>query len=289
MGRAPCRRRGGLNMGHDVAMRATGRDARPEVWAGPECAFLRVDGSLRDQLALTGHDRRVDDIDRLAALGVRAVRHPVLWGRSPDPREATDWAWAEARLGRLAELGIEPVVGLLHHGFWPAGRLPTDPGWPEAFGRYAGEGAGRFPAVRRFIAINEPLTTARFGGLYGWWEPHEQDPATFADLLLAQCEGIVAATRAIRAVQADATIIVNEDIGRTYGTRRLTDQVRHYNERRWLTFDLLLGRVGPEHPMWSSLALSRSHVARLARLMAEPAPPDVLGVDHYVTSDRYLD
>ena len=67
----------------------------PGVWAGPECAFLTVGEWACDQLALTGHDRRVDDIDRLAALGISGVRYPVLWGRDGGTGEATDWGWAE--------------------------------------------------------------------------------------------------------------------------------------------------------------------------------------------------
>src|SRR4051794_19731227 len=158
--------------------------ATPAVWAGPECAFLTVGSWACDQLAFTGHDRRLDDLDRLAGLGVRGMRLPILWGRGGGA-EATDWRWAAERLERLSALGIEPMGGLLHHGFGPAGADPLDPSWPAAFGRYAAEVVGRFPGVRSFLPINEPLTTARFGGLYGWWRPYARDPGVFADLVLA--------------------------------------------------------------------------------------------------------
>jgi dTDP-4-dehydrorhamnose reductase len=263
--------------------------ARPAVWAGPECAFLTVGGWTCDELALTGHDRRADDVERLADLGVTAVRYPVLWGRGAAGGDGTDWAWAEDRLGRLADRGVEAVVGLVHHGFGPAGADPLDPGWPAALGAYAGDVARRFPGVRAFVPVNEPLTTARFGGLYGWWPPYERNPDVFAALLVAQCRGVAAAARAIRAVRHDATILVNEDVGHTFASPGLRHVADRHNERRWLSFDLLTGRVDRSHRAWSSLARTPALRRALDELRLEPAAPDILGVDHYVTSDRYLD
>jgi dTDP-4-dehydrorhamnose reductase len=261
----------------------------PEVWAGPECSWLHVGEWRCDQVALTGHDRRPEDLDALAGLGVRAVRYPVLWGRTEDPREATDWAWAEARLGRLAQLGVRPIVGLLHHGFGPEDADPLDPGWPAAFGRYAAEVARRFPAVTEFLPVNEPLTTARFAGLYGWWPPYGRDHDTFVRLVLAQAEAHVAAARAIRTVNPDARILVNEDLGRTVGGPGCEAAARRDTERRWWTFDLLNGRVHPGHALWQAAkALPRGRRI-LDGLRLDPDVPDVLGIDYYVTSDRYLD
>jgi DNA-binding CsgD family transcriptional regulator len=82
------------------------------VWGGPECSWLKVGDWAWDQLALTGHHARLEDLDLLAELGISAVRYPVLWGRSDRPGDPTNWAWAEGRLERLAELRIRPIVGL---------------------------------------------------------------------------------------------------------------------------------------------------------------------------------
>ena len=260
---------------------------RPEVWAGPECSFLTVGEWQCDQLALTGHHRRDDDIERLASLGVRAVRYPILWGRADQPTDSTDWAWADGRLERLAEKGIEPIVGLLHHGFGPLD--PGDPDWPTVFGRYALEVAKRYPDVTSFLPINEPLTTARFGALYGWWPPYVRDDETFVRLMLAQASAYLEAARAIRSVKSAARLIISEDFGRTVGTAACAAAVDHTNHRRWLTWDLVTGRVDRSHPLWSYLATTPAHRRILARLRSEPEPPDVLGINHYITSDRYLD
>ena len=49
-----------------------------ELWAGFECTLNRVGDAQHDQLALTGHYGRLDDLDRLAELGVRTIRYPIL-------------------------------------------------------------------------------------------------------------------------------------------------------------------------------------------------------------------
>ena len=61
----------------------------PELWGGVECTVNRVGDCYLDQLEFGGHARRVEDLDRIAALGIRTVRYPLLWERTapeaPDP------------------------------------------------------------------------------------------------------------------------------------------------------------------------------------------------------------
>lgn len=266
--------------------------ARPALWAGVESSHLRVRRRVRDQLAETGHADRAGDLSRLTDIGASAVRYPVLWGRAAGGRPTsprTDWTWAADRLDRLRRLEVEPIVELLHHGFGPLGADPFDPGWPERFGAYAGGVARRFPWVRRWLPINEPLTTARFAGLYGWWWPHGAGRETFVRLLVAQALGWRAAARAIRAQIPDAQLLVNEDAGAIDGPPEVARAVTHDNHRRWLTFDLLTGRMRPGHALWTTLASVPGAGAALESLASDPVMPDVLGLDYYITSDRWLD
>src|SRR5829696_5826539 len=94
----------------------------PELWGGMECTVNRVHDAYFDQIERTGHSDRLDDLDRFAALGLRALRYPVLWERTaPDGPESADWRWADRRLNRLRALGLPPIVGLVHHGSGPRG------------------------------------------------------------------------------------------------------------------------------------------------------------------------
>ncbi len=56
-----------------------------EMWGGVECTVNRVGDSYFDQTERCGHASRIDDLDRIAELGIRTLRYPVLWERTaPD-------------------------------------------------------------------------------------------------------------------------------------------------------------------------------------------------------------
>src|SRR5687767_9041371 len=141
-----------------------------ELWGGVECTVNRVRDTFIDQLDLSGHAGRIDDIDRIAALGIRTVRYPILWERTaPASPDELRWEWADARMNRMAECGITPIVGLVHHGSGPHYTNLLDPGFAPGLAAYARAVAERYPDIRYVTPVNEPLTTARFAGLYGHW------------------------------------------------------------------------------------------------------------------------
>lgn len=261
-----------------------------EMWGGVECTVNRVGARFFDQLHRSGHAHRVDDIDRFAALGLKALRYPVLWERlAPrDPAEI-DWRWSDQRLARIREAGMRPIVGLLHHGSGPAYTSLLDDRFPEQFAQYARAVAERYPWVTDWTPVNEPLTTARFSGLYGHWYPHRRDTAGFVRALLNQLRAVVLAMREIRAVNSAARLVQTDDLGRPSGTPALRDQVTHERQRRWLTWDLLCGRVDAHHPLHPFLLGHGAEHADLAALVEAPCPPDVIGINYYLTSDRWLD
>jgi dTDP-4-dehydrorhamnose reductase len=261
-----------------------------EIWGGIECTVNRVGDRFFDQIEWCGHGARTDDLDLFADLGIRVLRYPVLWERTaPDGVERARWEWSDARLAALRTRGVEPIVGLVHHGSGPRGTSLVDRDFPEALARYARAVAERYPWVTRYTPINEPLTTARFSTLYGHWYPHARDDRLFARAILNQCRGIALAMREIRAVNREAALVQTEDLGRTYGTAALRYQAEFENERRWLTFDLLCGAVDHGHPMWDFLRCAGATAAELERLRDEPCPPRLLGVNYYLTSERFLD
>jgi dTDP-4-dehydrorhamnose reductase len=261
-----------------------------ELWAGYECTLNRVGDSQHDQLELTGHYGRLDDLDRLAELGVRTVRYPVLWERIERLRTSgAPFAWPDAVMERLRTLGIEPIVGLVHHGSGPFGTSLLDDGFAEGLAAFARAVAERYPWVRRYTPVNEPLTTARFSALYGVWYPHLRDDAAFLRATLNQVRAIRLAMKAIRTVRPDAQLVQTEDLGRTHATRTLRYQADFENERRWLSFDLLMGRVRPGHAMYRYVRWCGLTADEIARAVGDECPPTVIGINHYATSERYLD
>ncbi len=261
-----------------------------ELWAGAECTVNRVGDRFFDQIVRTGHHDRADDIDRLASLGARRVRFPVLIERVA-PRSLDDCAfeWSDVRLARLRDLGVEPIVGLVHHGSGPRRTHLCDPAFPAEIAAYARLVAERYPDVRAYTPINEPNTTARFSGLYGAWFPHGRDTATYLRALMQETFATRAAMRSIREVRPDAQLVQTEDLGKVYSTERLAYQRDYENHRRWLSLDLLCGRVTPGHPLFRHLLEHGIGEDELASLVDDPCPPDLIGVNYYLTSDRFLD
>ncbi len=257
-----------------------------EIWGGVECTYNRVGDVYFDQIALSGHEVRLDDLDRFAELGIRTLRYGLVWERHDvDP----SWRWADARMRDLAVAGIDPILGLVHHGSGPRHTSLLDPLFPEKLAAYAGQVAARYPHVNAYTPVNEPHTTARFSGLYGVWYPHHHSRESYLRALLNETKATVLSMRAVRRVRPDAKLVQTEDVGVIRSTSRLSSLQRVLDERRWLGFDLLCGRVWPSHPLFQYLRQAGIAEREILWFTENPCPPDVIGVNYYLTSDRFLD
>ncbi len=261
-----------------------------ELWGGVECSIVRIGDEYRNQIVETGHSARFDDLDAMIGLGVKAVRYPILWETvAPETPTELDFSWHDRRLEHLRQRGIKVIAALVHHGSGPRYTSLLDPKFPGLLADYAVKVARRYPWIDYWNPVNEPMTTARFSCLYGHWHPHLTDiDATFR-ALVNQCLAIKRSIEAIRTVVPDAKLLPTEDIGKTFATEPLQYQADHENERRWLTFDLLAGRVVPGHPFYQWLRNKAASEDDLAELATGAATPDLIGFDHYLTSERYLD
>ena len=260
-----------------------------ELWGGLECTVNRIGDSYYDQFVETGHDRRLTDLGLIADIGFAAVRYPVAWERvAPSSPHVKQWDWTDERLTYLKDRNVHVIAGLLHHGSGPAYTNLLDPAFACGLAQHAHCVAERYPWITDWTPINEPLTTARFSMLYGLWYPHRKDEKSFWLALLNQIDAIRLSMRVIRTFNRAARLIQTEDLGRTFATSELFDQAGYENSRRWMTFDLLCGWVVPGHPFWDRLNYF-GFGERLRRIADDPCEPDVFGINHYLTSDRFLD
>ena len=261
-----------------------------ELWGGLECTVNRVRDEYFSQMERNGHANRRDDLERFASLGIRAIRYPVLWERTaPDGVEEADWSWPDERLPGLRDLGITPIVGLVHHGSGPRHTSLIDSGFAEGLAEFAGAVAKRYPWVEYYTPVNEPLTTARFSGLYGVWYPHGKDDRTFIQALINQCRAVVLSMQAIRKVNPNAKLVQTDDISKTYSTPEMAELADFYNERRWLSWDLLCGKVDSSHALWNYMVEAGIDPDELLWFRDNTCPPDIIGVNYYITSERWLD
>jgi dTDP-4-dehydrorhamnose reductase len=252
----------------------------------------RIDAfTVRDQLAETGHDVRRGDAERIAALGVRGSRVPVLWERvAGDDARTFDFAEPALRLAALRALGVEPIVTLLHHGSGPRSTDLLDPDFPDLFAAYAEAAARAFPWVRRWTPINEPLTTARFSTLYGVWYPNVRDDRAFGRAIVNETLAQQAAMRRIRMIIPGAEFVLTEDLQRfTAADGGVASYVDFLRERAYLSVELVAGRVDDAHPLAPFLR-ERCGVSEpdLAAMRRGATPPDLVAFNHYPHSERYI-
>jgi beta-glucosidase len=214
-------------------------------------------GRTLDEYQLTEHYHRwSEDLDLMAELGVPAVRYGVPWHRIQPAPSSWDFSWSDGPVERLASLGIEPVLDLVHYGV---------PGWlTGAFGHadyeyrveeYASRVAERYKgSVRSFTPLNEPRITAWYTGKLGLWPPGRRGWPGFLKVLTAIARGIVRTTNALKKAIPDATL-VHVDAGDVYEAESadLTGEARFRQDIGFLALDLVTGRVDERHSLYTWL------------------------------------
>ena len=259
----------------------------PELWGGLESTVNRVGDTFFDQLDHSGHRRRaVEDLHRFAELGIKALRTAIHWETI---EETGSWEYGDTALPEMQRLGVRPIVGLLHHGSGPRSTDLLDPAFPEKLAAFALKVAQRYPHLLDYTPVNEPQTTGRFACLYGHWYPHDHNMRSYVRALHNEIKGVVLAMQAIRSVQPDARLIHTEDGGMTFSTPALEHFRVQREHRRWLGCDLLCGFVTHDHPLFNFLLEHGLTEAQVLWFAENACPPSVLGLNYYVTSDRFLD
>lgn len=259
-----------------------------EIWGGAEYSVVRVRDSVYDQLECSGHEDRAEDLDLFNDLGIKTIRYPLIWEKYSG-NESEFFRLHDIRLKKLKELGIKPIASLLHHGSGPFFTDLYDMNFPELLAGFALTVARRYPWIEFYTPVNEPLTTARFSGLYGFWYPHLRDDRSFCRIFLNELKGIILSMKAIRSVNPQAKLIQTEDLGRTLSTETLKYQADFDNHRNWLTYDFLLGRVDHNHPMREYFTENGIGEHDFDFFIENQIIPAVCGYNYYVTSERYLD
>lgn len=270
-------------------MNLSNQSVNVEIWGGLECTINRVGEVFFDQLDF-GDIYKQKYLSNIAGLGIKKIRFPILWEKhQPTKETVVDWSWASAQLHQLKEKNIDVIAGLVHHGSGPSFTNLLDENFPQLLAAYARQVATRFPWIQYYTPVNEPLTTARFSALYGFWYPHTKDDKSFQLALLYQLKGVVLAMQEIRKINPSAQLVQTEDLGKTYSTPLLRYQAKFENERRWLTYDILCGRLNETHKLWKYFRKKGIPESLLNFFLENPCVPDVFGFNHYVTSERFLD
>ena len=265
---------------------------RLELWGG--VGMHRRPGRRRvsaTRLPASGFAHRLDDLDRLAELGItrcafrwsgrryRARRRPSSTGAGPTSASRACATRHRAR-----------SPGLLHHGSGPALDQPARSRSSRSCWRVRRRGRRALSRIEHWTPVNEPLTTARFSGLYGHWYPHRRDDASFLRALVNQCRARCwRCGRSARRIPG-AQLVQTEDLGKTFSTAaaRLPGRAREP-----AALAQLRPALRPRRPRPSALGLIlRERGVGEDELRAVPSgdgAPDIIGINHYLTSERFLD
>lgn len=215
------------------------------VATGIECSAPRIDGGHRqDELRKTGHwDRVEEDLAAVAAFGITNLRYGIPFHVVAADPGRLDWAWTDRAMAALQANGIEPIADLLHFGVPDDLDGFIDPRLPVRFASYAAAFAERYPWVRAYTPVNEPLVSATFSAKLGWWNEQRADDRSFAAALGGVSACVVLAMAEIRARRPDA-IFVQSDACEGYRamTASAIPTAAFHNELRFVTFDLAYGR-----------------------------------------------
>ncbi len=259
-----------------------------EIWGGVECSVVRINGTIHDQLDMNGHEERDSDLDLFSDLGITKLRYPLLWEKYTNQGDLF-FELHDRRLEKLRSLNIDPIAGLLHHGSGPFDTDMMQSDFAYRLADYAYIIAKKYPWIEYYTPVNEPLTTARFSGLYGIWYPHFRDDYAFARIFLNELKGIVLSMKRIREINSNAKLIQTEDIARVHSTGKLKYQADLENERTWLTYDILTGNFNHEHLFWRYFLDIGIPKEDLEFFLENKTPPAICGFNYYVTSERFLD
>jgi beta-glucosidase/6-phospho-beta-glucosidase/beta-galactosidase len=268
-----------------------GRDAQATfAWCtGIEDTFITAPHPITarplDEYELTQHYQRWrDDLNLLASLGVRVARYGIPWHRIQPARNRWDWRFADAALNRLLDLGIDPIVDLVHYGLPPwIENAYLHPDYPRYVAEYAARVAERFRGrVRLYTPLNEPRITAWYCGKLGWWPPGRRGWGGFVAVMLAVCRGIVETAAALKS--ADETIVpVHVDAADLYSTAdpSLKTEAKRRQAIGFLALDLISGRVDRRHELFEWLINRGAPAASLEWFAARAVDLAMVGINIY--------
>jgi beta-glucosidase len=264
----------------------------PEGFAwgvGMEDTFIaqtdRVGERMLDEYALTHHYLYWrEDLDRVAALGVRALRYGIPWYKvEPEPGRF-DWEWVDRALGYAAERGLTIIADLVHYGtpLWLDNGF-LNASYAERVADYAGAFAARYgPLVSHYTPLNEPLITVDLCGARGIWPPYLRGDDGAVKVLRALARGIVLSVEAIRAADPAAVIVHVDAAGETLPARPdLAEAAALLTARTFIATDLITGGVGPDHPLAGWLGRHGMSDADLAWHRERGVALEIVGVNYY--------
>lgn len=260
------------------------------IWAsGIEDTFVlhaRSGQRSLDEYELMGHyDHWPEDLALTRQLGVRALRWGVPWYRVEPQRGRFNWSWTDQVIPYLVEdLGVTPIIDLIHYGCpsWLP-RAFADPEYPELVAAYARAFANRYGnAIHWYTPLNEPHMTCLMCGRRGVWPPYLRGDRGYIRIMLQVVQGMIRTIESIREVDPEAVIVQVEACALHRAAHEdLEPLAMEERIRRFLSYDLLDGRVTSAHPVFPWLVRNGARPTELKEIADRRVQLDIMGLNFY--------
>lgn len=262
------------------------------VATGIECSAPRIAGGVRqDELRKTGHwDRVEDDLALVADFGIRFVRYGIPFHVVAAEPDHLDWSWTDRAMNAFRENRLVPIADLLHFGLPDDLEGFGDPRLPDRFASFAAAFAARYPWVRHYTPVNEPLISARFSAQLGWWNERRTDDRSFVAAIDGASTCAVLGMARIREVRPDAVFLQSDTCeGYAPAVPAAAERAAFLNELRFVAWDLTYGRR-PGRRVSAWLADNGLGAERLAWFAANGSDRGcIVGHDFYAGNEWLVD
>ncbi len=255
---------------------------------GIECSYPQTVDGRRDEMLETGHYEHWEkDFQLIADLGLKVVRYGLPYHLVNPARGKYDWSFADKAMNRMKELGLIPILDLLHFGVPDWVGDFQNPEMPILFAEYVAAVAKRYPWVRCYTPVNEIFVTAKFSGREGVWNERLKSDRAFVTALKHCAAASILACHAIVRERSDAIIVQNESTEYIHELRGgIKSEGLLDNQLRFIALDLIYAKQPDAQVLLFMMdnGLTREEFEWFMR--GEPPGYQIMGSDYYGRNEK---
>ncbi|GHV50900.1 hypothetical protein AGMMS49579_05240 [Spirochaetia bacterium] len=264
-------------------------DSSRFLWcAGIEDTFIAdpfpATGKILDEYELTDHYRFWKaDMDRVASLGIDALRWGIPWYRVNPEKNKWDWSWTDEVIPYMVEeKKIRPILDLMHYGVprWLE-RAFIDPSYPDHVEEYTARVIERYGKwITMATPFNEPHTACEFAGRRGEWPPYGKDYGGYVAVLRGVIYGVLRQVKLLK--KAGITCVEVECSGGAWAAEdRYDAEAALERTLQSMYFDFLTGNITALEPLRLFLLNNGMKDADLDYFAQNGQTIDIMGINYY--------
>ena len=261
---------------------------------GIECSYPTIENGRwrRDQLYEADHYRCWRrDLELVKEVGLKYLRYGFPIHLVYYERNKFDWTFPDVVCERMQELGITPIIDLVHFGVpdW-LGNF-QNPELPDHLSAFARRFAERYPWITLYTPVNEMYVTARMSAFEGAWNEQLRSERAFVTAVRNVAKASVMMMKAILDVKPNA-VFVNSESSEFYQACCPDQEIQRIadfeNERRFIAMDLLSGKPVSDL-IYSYLVDNGVNADEYEWFMSQKVRErSILGIDYYQWNEKVI-